>query len=336
MSSDEELPNDADVLDTDTGSIYGYNKPDFHDIEPHFLSSRTLDLVASNAASVAWLKVCHGFGIRLDSKEAMCKLGSDIGKNTHLRWLEIWGGISHSHLLSFITSLTRNQTIEYLILRGYSCTQWDIVFQRLQPFIEQNRNFRGIEITSCRNLQVASLTSTLLKSQTSQLKRIDLHDNSIGDKNVADLIYALNAMSGLLLNLLDLNLNKNKMGKKGCTALTALLKNTTSRIHYVAIGENDIDDECLDILIGALVENYSLKTLDLGKQGFLTPRGWQCLSTFVSNPNCSIENLMLAANNMRDECFISLGHALSKSKSLKSFHLDEDSEIIPTGWQGCS
>jgi hypothetical protein len=143
------------------------------------------------------------------------------------------------------------------------------------------------------------------------------------------------AMPGLH-NLLDLILNKNKIGKKGCMALAALFRKSTSRIYHVAIGENDIDDECLDILIGALVENNSLKTLDMGRQGFLTPKGWQCLSTFVSNRKCSLETIMLAANNMTDACFGALGCALIKNKTLKRFHLDEDSEQIPMRWQGYS
>jgi hypothetical protein len=74
----------------------------------------------------------------------------------------------------------------------------------------------------------------------------------------------------------------------------------------------------------------------MGRQGFLTPKGWQCLSTFVSNRKCSLETIMLAANNMTDECFVALGCALIKNKTLKRFHLDEDSECIPMRWQGCS
>lgn len=355
MTSGEELPTDAEeVLDTVTGSIYGYQQPE--DIQPHFLSKRTLGLVASNDASIAWLEVNHTNRIRFNGEEdddeddeeeeyddadwirhyeAVIKLGHDIGNNTQLKRVEIWDGMSHHHLLTFITSLSRNRSIEYLSIHGYDATRWEIIFRLLQTFIEQNCNFRAIELSSCSNLPIALLTSHLFKSQMSKLKLIDLNDNSIGDENVAFLIYALIAMPGLH-NLLDLMLNKNNIGKKGCTALAVLLRKSTSRIYHVAIGENDVDDECLDILIGALVENNSLKTLDMGKQGFLTPKGWQCLSTFVSNRKCSLETIMLAANNMTDECFVALGCALIKNKTLKRFHLDEDSGIIPTGWQGCS
>lgn len=51
-------------------------------------------------------------------------------------------------------------------------------------------------------------------------------------------------------------------------------KKNACGIHYVAIGENDINDECLDIVLSALAQNKSLKILDLDRQGFLTPKGW--------------------------------------------------------------
>ena len=59
-------------------------------------------------------------------------------------------------------------------------------------------------------------------------------------------------MTGLC-HLLDLCLNENTIGKRGCTALATLLTNSVSSLYYLALELNEIDDECIDILLVALV-----------------------------------------------------------------------------------
>jgi len=103
------------------------------------------------------------------------------------------------------------------------------VFNILQPFIEHNRNLRCIRIWECLSVTkvLPSFISTLRYLQMTKLNRIDLSGNSIGDKGVADLIHSLNTMT-VLHHLLDL-------GVQGCKALAALLKNSASRIYFLAL-----------------------------------------------------------------------------------------------------
>jgi hypothetical protein len=64
----------------------------------------------------------------------------------------------------------------------------------------------------------------------------------------------------VLHHLLDLVLAENEIGVQGCTALAALLKNSASRIYFLALGRNNIDDDCIAILIETLEKNSTLKT----------------------------------------------------------------------------
>lgn len=181
--------------------------------------------------------------------------------------------------------------------------------------------------------RIPSLIRALSQSKSNQLQRIDVSDCRIGESLAADLVHTINAMPGLQ-HLLDLILGGNMIGSKGCLALATLLKNTAARIHHLALGYCDLQDEFINIIFDALVKNSTLKTLDLGGQNALTLTGWRRLSEFLTNPRCSIENLMLEDSNIDDEVAISVVNPLAVNRTLRSVNLSYMETISPTGWQG--
>ena len=145
------------------------------------------------------------------------KLGRAIRNNTHLRKLEIvdYSVVDEEDpqsqppppygLPSFFMGLAGNRSIEHLSLYGFNHSYLNI-FTTLRPFFQHNSNLRGIEITRAnmpKKLKVPSLISAI--ASTSKLEFIDVSYNCIGDKKMANLIYAITNLSGLnhLLELME-------------------------------------------------------------------------------------------------------------------------------------
>ena len=347
MSTGEGAANGADVGGS-TLSIHGYQDPD---VIPRVLDIDTLTRLEHNDPDVVGLSVdgvddfFQGGNDNDDYYGTFQRLGRAIGNSMYLRTVNLWRitrpPVSNNGLFKFFRSFSQNSTIEFLSIDGDHFdeeTFLDVIYA-LEPFIARNHNLRCIKICEFHHFPASSFISVLLTSPVSKLlKRIDLSDNRIGESHAANIIIdIINGMSSLH-SLVDLNLKGNCIGKEGCEALAGLLKNSASQIYYLALGNNFIDDECMDILIGAWrLESSALKTLDFDYGLYLSSEGWEIFSSFLSNANCSIGNLLLGENNMTDENFTAFGGALSINKKLKCLYLfDECFEVTLQGWLGFS
>lgn len=338
MSHDGEgTAIDADVIGT-RSMIYGYRKPD---IKLKLFDNDTLVLLERNDPDVVGLVVdCSDVGFQEDNTDDddhdgnFQRLGRAIGNSRHLRTVKILRMMElnawHHGLLSFFTALSHNTTIEYLTIDGLDEDIYDAndAANFLQSFLSNNHKLRRLRIRDC-TFDVISSFLILKRAVMNGLMSIDLSRNIMGDDGAADLI---NALSGLH-HLLDLTIVENEIQKKGCKALGALLNNSASRIHYLAIGRNDIDDECMNILIAALLVNSTLKTLDYENGQYLTSAGWRNFSTFVSDTSCSIENLILGAHSITDNDFTTFGGALTINKTLTRLRLHGHFDITQQGWR---
>jgi Ran GTPase-activating protein (RanGAP) involved in mRNA processing and transport len=299
---------------------------------------KILQLLAADA-DIDHLHLTTGSVLSDDTAE---KVGTAISKNTHLKKLQITNTNSiYSPNATFFTWLAHNRSIEHLSLHQFDHSYGydNDIFKWLAPFFVHNQNLRCIEITrpSLMSHVVPALASALLQSRFLHLERIDLRSNGISDEKIALIINAINSNPGVQY-LIELLLDDNKIGKGGCTALSVLLKLACCNLNCLDLGVNQLDDECIAILTDAMSDNRSLKWLGIGGQEHITGLGWRSLSTFLSDPRCSMIMLALAGSTFypdRNGALSSLGQSLAINKTLALLNLSEI-HMTPVGWQDFS
>jgi Ran GTPase-activating protein (RanGAP) involved in mRNA processing and transport len=113
--------------------------------------------------------------------------------------------------------------------------------------------------------------------------------------------------------------------------LADFLRNTTINVQELTLCHNDIDDECVDALLGGLLTNASLSILNL-RHNRIVSGGCQSLAALLVNPNSNLEELHLGFNNIGDEGACIFANALSTNRKLKTLSLGNNNEISAEGW----
>ena len=258
--------------------VLGYDLPCFGDGDDDATDPRILRRLSQNDPVIQSLWV-DCFGYQHDNRTWLKEVGRAISKNTHLRSLSIEierldddsdndddDEVEEEEeeeenppppfgVRSLIMGLAENRSINDLFLDGFYHSHMDIdVFKILAPFFEHNRNLRSICINGYRHLRerIPSLISALKKAHG--LQYICISKARLEDSIAADLINALQSMPRLH-HLLVLDLGGNKIGQQGCRALRELLRHPSCKIQCLDIGNNHLDNVCMDILYGGLVTN---------------------------------------------------------------------------------
>lgn len=267
------------------------------------------------------------------------RVGSAIGNSAHLRNLGIAAESEDQlppyGLPSLFMGIAANRSIEQFSLSDFNHAHLNI-FTILAPFFEHNKNLRSLEITMSkmpRKMNVPSFVTSL--ALTSKLEHIDISENNLGDTGAADLIYVLTKLPGLH-HLVELNLGGNGIKKKSCTALRKLLRNPSTKIQVLYLFNNYIDDACIDILFGGLVDNKSIKFINLQKQKLATATGWGVFFDVFSNSDCSLDRVLFCNNDIGDAGAISLGESIAVNNKVFMLHLRFCTSITSVGWQGFS
>lgn len=256
-------------------------------------------------------------------------LGRAIGKSIYLRKLTIGGGFARyaqslSTLQSFFMWIAHNRSIEEIKIHNFDFDFYEEdldIIQLFAPFVELNTNLRCVEITGSINLGVKmpSLISALTHMKKNSLERVNIHGNGIGDAHTASLLNTMNVKPGLQ-NLLELDLSKNVIGKKGCVAISALLEKTECSLHSLNLRNNNIDDECVGILVSGFASSNTLKILHLSNMpARITQTGWQILFIFFSSPMCPLEKVnLMGMGDLADESATILGKSLAVNRIMTS------------------
>ncbi|KAL4456118.1 hypothetical protein ABPG74_014079 [Tetrahymena malaccensis] len=106
--------------------------------------------------------------------------------------------------------------------------------------------------------QYASVLSQGLK-KVANIKKFHLQDNRISEKSAAELVSIISK------NAKEVNLANNNIGKIGCENLSRSLQEPKCQLEVLNLEDNKLGDYAIIILLKGIMQNKSLKILNLSK-----------------------------------------------------------------------
>jgi len=261
-------------------------------------------------------------------KEDIGWLGYFLGQNTSLTELYMCRGIDYTD--TFYKGLSCNKTIRTIYLSGmYGRHLSDgQALQMLDQFFKCNDSLTEFKVDDC-GFQAAGIRQLSLSiGNCKSLKSIRI-SNCTSEVGLVDIITACSMHPQLTeLGLLD---NETSIGRNECTALSTLLRCTTTQLQKFDLQNNDIDDEGVKELVNALSNGNQLRELDLSRNGSITIKGWKIVANLLEAPGSKLVELDLGMNNIGDEGALVFAEALTNNSTLKTLGL-HDNGITADGW----
>uniref|UniRef100_A0AAZ1XSS7 B30.2/SPRY domain-containing protein n=1 Tax=Oreochromis aureus TaxID=47969 RepID=A0AAZ1XSS7_OREAU len=237
--------------------------------------------------------------------------------------------------------LSSEKDLDVFDLQKYSASEEALL--RLLPVVKASNK----ALLSGCNLSERSCValSSVLNSQSSSLKELDLSNNDLRDSGVKLLSAALQSphctvetlrlkdcglseiscdylAAALKSNpsyprVLDLSVDYNNLQDSGVKQLCVLLENPRCRFETLRLVGCDLSEISCDYLAAALKSNPShLRELDLsGNYKNLQDSGVKHLCGFLENPRCRFETLRLSLCDLSERSCEALSSALSSQTS---------------------
>ena len=177
-----------------------------------------------------------------------------------------------------------------------------------------------------------------LQTRGVQLKKLNISGNNIGNEGIVALGSLLSTSSNTMETLHMHRISRHH----GWQTLFTTLQSFNLDLVELSLGNNNIDDEGLQLLVRLVSNMNSLKCLDLGGNRLITPTGWQALSDYFRSPSFELRELDLDENYINDESVITFTNVLEHNKTLKCLSLrechDENDNLSITkrGWAAVS
>ncbi|XP_043928152.1 NACHT, LRR and PYD domains-containing protein 3-like isoform X2 [Protopterus annectens] len=183
-------------------------------------------------------------------------------------------------------------------------------FYRHEPFIELD--------LSCNELLDAGVKflSEGLNNPNCKLEKLNISGNRLKMTSCEQLCSVLCNNKSLL----ELDLSGNRLDDSGIKSLCIGLKDPNCRIQKLNLYGTDITDISCKYIASALVENLSLKELNLCNNKFGNT-GMKYLADALDNPRCNIQNLKLQRYGLFEEIDLDFVHLFGKMDSLQKSHL---------------
>ena len=247
-------------------------------------------------------------------------LGYYISKNTKLQELHFCTAI---YADAFYKEMSCNTSIQQLNFMGVGSELDGKMFRMLNPFFKGNNSLIEFSVTECEfGADSARQLSLAISGFNKSLKCVSLTYNDM-EGRLADIITALSIHP----QLDELDLIGMSIGRSECTALSTLLRCTTTQLQILNLRDNNIDDEGVEVLVNAA---NGLQELDLSYNR-ITIQGWKAVSTLLEGPDSKLKTLNIANNDVGDEAALVFANALVNNSALKTLNLKSCS-ISAEGW----
>ena len=261
-----------------------------------------------------------------DDGEDLGWLGYFIGQNTKIQELSFYVTIDNE---SFYKEMSRNKSIKEIHLYGIDSLNGK-VFHMLTPFFESNNNLTIITVEGSEyRLEGARQLSLAIGSCSKSLKHINIsHYTTMEIGQLVNIITALSMHPQLEV----LDLPGMSIGRNECTALSTLLRCTTTQLQELNLSGNDIDDEGVKDLVNVLSNGHKLRELGLSSNRSITITGWKAVSILLETPDTKLETLNITHNHIGNEGALVFAKALTNNSSLNTLGLYGNG-ITLEGWE---
>ncbi|XP_051981225.1 ribonuclease inhibitor-like [Xyrauchen texanus] len=240
--------------------------------------------------------------------------------------------------------LNSEEELDQFNLRKYDPSHECLL--RLLPVIKASRkaDLMGCDLTE----QSCSALASVLSSNSSSLRELDLSNNDLQDSGVKLLSDALKSphctleilrfaacrftdqccesLSSVLQSsksLRELDLSNNDLQDSGVKLLSDALKSPHCTLEILRFAACRFTYQCCESLSSVLQSSKSLRELDLSNND-LQDSGVKLLSDALKSPHCILETLRFAACRFTDQCCESLSSVLQSSKSLRELDLSNN------------
>uniref|UniRef100_A0A3Q3E5A7 NACHT domain-containing protein n=1 Tax=Labrus bergylta TaxID=56723 RepID=A0A3Q3E5A7_9LABR len=201
--------------------------------------------------------------------------------------------------------LSSEKDLDVFDLKKYSASEEALL--RLLPVIKASN--KALYVLSVCNLSERSCEalSSVLSSQSSSLRELDLSNNNLQDSGVKLLCSGLKTLH---CSLETLRLSGCNLSERSCEALSSVLNSQSSSLRELDLSNNNLQDSGVKLLCSGLKTLHcSLETLRLSGCN-LSERSCEALSSVLSSQSSSLrEHLDLSYNHPgeRGEKLLSAG-----------------------------
>uniref|UniRef100_A0A671WGS3 NACHT domain-containing protein n=1 Tax=Sparus aurata TaxID=8175 RepID=A0A671WGS3_SPAAU len=189
--------------------------------------------------------------------------------------------------------LSSEKDLDVFDLKKYSASEEALL--RLLPVVKASNK----ALLSDCNLSERSCEalSSVLSSQSSSLKELDLSNNNLQDSGVKLLSAELKSPHCVLETL---RLGGCNLSERSCEALSSVLSSQSSSLRELDLSNNNLQDSGVKLLSAELKSPHCvLETLRLSVCN-LSEKSCEALSSVLSSQSSSLRELDLSNNNLQD------------------------------------